>query len=101
MLPRGGSPVKFYVLTGAGRTELRAKREDFGPFTRAVGTVLGGAASPRTSRFVGSFTALGKAGRTQGSDHGTLLLKITSGDLRNVSCQVVSPAQVRWIPAGC
>lgn len=43
VLPRGGSPVKFYVLTTAGRGELRAKREEFERFTKAVGTVLGGA----------------------------------------------------------
>lgn len=43
VLPRGGSPVKFYALTEAGRAELGRKREDFERFTRAVGTVLGGA----------------------------------------------------------
>lgn len=43
VLPRGGSPVKFYALSAAGRDELRSKREDFERFTRAVGTVLGGA----------------------------------------------------------
>jgi len=42
VLPRGGSPVKFYALTGAGRAELSVKREDFERFTKAVGTVLGG-----------------------------------------------------------
>lgn len=42
VLPRGGSPVKFYALTGAGRDELKAKREEFERFTRAVSTVLGG-----------------------------------------------------------
>jgi PadR family transcriptional regulator, regulatory protein PadR len=42
VLPRGGSPVKFYVLTAAGQSELRRRREEFEQFTRAVGTVLGG-----------------------------------------------------------
>ena len=43
VLPRGGSPVKFYALTAAGQGELRRRREEFERFTQAVGTVLEGA----------------------------------------------------------
>ena len=41
VLPRGGSPVKFYVLTEAGRDELQHRQKDFERFAQAVGTVLG------------------------------------------------------------
>jgi len=42
VLPRGGSPVKFYALTSTGQDELKDKRQEFERFTKAVGTVLGG-----------------------------------------------------------
>jgi len=43
-LPRGGTPVKFYTLTPAGRTELEAQRECFEQFNRAVRGIIGGSA---------------------------------------------------------
>ena len=43
-LPRGGSPVKVYTLTPTGTTELKAQREKYERFTRAVRGVIGGPA---------------------------------------------------------
>ena len=42
-LPRGGSPVKVYALTPAGRQELKAQRERFERFSGAVRGIIGGA----------------------------------------------------------
>ncbi|WP_221090118.1 PadR family transcriptional regulator [Deinococcus aquaedulcis] len=41
VLPRGGSPVKVYTLTPAGQQELRAQRERYEQFARAVRGVIG------------------------------------------------------------
>jgi PadR family transcriptional regulator PadR len=41
-LPRGGSPVKFYTLTPSGQQELKAQRERYEQFRRAVQGVIGG-----------------------------------------------------------
>ncbi|MCD0165144.1 PadR family transcriptional regulator [Deinococcus sp. 12RED42] len=43
-LPRGGSPVKVYTLTPTGTAELKAQREKYERFTRAVRGVIGGPA---------------------------------------------------------
>lgn len=41
-LPRGGSPVKVYALTPAGRQELNDQRERYARFSAAVRGVIGG-----------------------------------------------------------